>query len=511
MKQMSARALTTLAGLVCVFVASLPGIADAQQAGPVPRIEPADCVTDELVAAGADCYMFFGQEDRDEPNGTVVELPVAVIAPENAGDTSSDPRPAPLFFFPGGPGLSPMGEFEWIRGDAGNRPVVLIDHRGFRYATPALVCPGRTISPYQNELSPVMVSSTDTLERLRLHTETVERCYDKLVGEGVDVAKYNEYDIARDVDEIRELLGYGKVDIYGYSTGGGSVLAYLRYYPDSVRAFVLGAPWFGEYRNRAAIDEFYTIKQMYTDILGICVAEDPHCRELLPAWYYEIDRARRALDAQPYVTTVQADDGRPVTLTFDGIALIAKIYRRFEDVYMKLPNVLSRVQKHDYSALDDFFSVDGWREVSADDVDDRQTYGYYLAHICGDMGTNRPTKADVLAMLEREPALVVFEDNKICAWWGVDGAVPPEHNDRFHSDVPGLSLHGQVDSCCTTRWGHYLARTMPNLQILEFQALGHGLPGECRPQVISSFLDDPDAAVDDSCTDDVQLGPWVFE
>ena len=274
------------------FIWFLPGIASAQALGTVPRIEPADCVTRELVDANADCYLFFGQEDRDDPNGTIVELPVAVLAPDShGGSASADPNPDPLFFFPGGPGLSPMGNFDWIRGDAGNRPVVLIDHRGFRYAKPTLVCPGRTISPYQNELSPVIVSSTDTMERLNLHAGTVERCYEKLVAEGIDVAKYNEYDITRDVDEIRQLLGYGKVNVYGYSTGGGSVLAYLRYYPDSVRAFVLGAPWFGEYRNRAAIDEFYTIKQMYTDILGRCVAEDPHCRELLPAWYIR-DRPR---------------------------------------------------------------------------------------------------------------------------------------------------------------------------------------------------------------------------
>ena len=243
MKHMPAPALAIGWAPVCAFVLFLPHIASAQQTEPVPRLESADCVTGELVDANADCYLFFGQEDRDDPNGTIVELPVAVIAPDREGDVRSpDPKPDPLFFFPGGPGLSPMDNFDWIRGDTGNRPLVLIDHRDFRYAKPTLVCPGRTISPYQNELSPVMVASTDTMERLRLHAETVQRCYEKLVDEGIDVAKYNEYDIARDVDEIRQLLGYGKVNIYGYSTGAGSVLAYLRYYPDSVRAFVLGAP-----------------------------------------------------------------------------------------------------------------------------------------------------------------------------------------------------------------------------------------------------------------------------
>ena len=40
----------------------------------VPRIETAKCVTQELVDAGVECYLFFGQEDRDDPNGTIVEL-----------------------------------------------------------------------------------------------------------------------------------------------------------------------------------------------------------------------------------------------------------------------------------------------------------------------------------------------------------------------------------------------------------------------------------------------------
>ena len=491
------------------------------QDGRVPRIEPAECVTRALVDANAECYVFFGQEDRDDPNGTIVELPVGVIAPESEGDP---PNPDPVFFFPGGPGLSPMravsslltsgrsDSFDWIRNDIGDRPLVLIDHRGFPHAKPTLPCPGRTISPYQNDLSPVTVSSTDTMERLRLHTETVERCYQKLVDQGVDVTKYNEYDISRDVEEIRRLLGYDKINIYGYSTGGGTVIAYLRYYPDSVRSMVFGAPWFGEYRNRAAIDEFYTLKQTYTDILGLCVAQNPHCRELIPAWYHEIDRARRVLDKKPYIKTVKTEDGETVTLSFDGVAFMGKIYRRFENVYMKLPNVISRIQRQDYSALDDFFETHRWTKVSPDDTDDRQPYGYYLAHVCGDMGRNRPTKQDVIAMLEREPALLAFEDNKICAWWGADGAVPPEHNDRLYSEVPGLSLHGQVDSCCILlRWGTYLAGSMPNLQLVELQALGHGLAGECRPKLVASFLEEPYAKVDDSCKNDVPLGPWVFE
>jgi pimeloyl-ACP methyl ester carboxylesterase len=193
---------------------------------------------------------------------------------------------------------------------------------------------------------------------------------------------------------------------------------------------------------------------------------------------------------------------------------MGKLYMSFEFQYMKLPNVLSRTARGDYSALDDFFEIDQWTEVSpndTNDTDDETPYGYYLAHLCGDMGANRPTQEDVLAMLEREPALLNFEDLKICAWWGADGAVPANHNDRFESDVPTLSLHGQVDIWCTTRWGEYLAKSTPNLQIVELQALGHELPGDCRPRMVSSFLEAPYTPVDESCKNDVALGPWVFE
>lgn len=190
--------------------------ANGQEVAEVPRIENAECVTEALVEANADCYMFFGQEDRDAPGGTIVELPVAVMAPET-GIQNSDP----VFFFPGGPGGSPM-QYAGQMDEIGDRTLVLIEHRGFVHAKPDLSCPGLRLSPFFNQLSPVIVSSTDTMERLRIHAESVEECYAKLVSEGVNVQKYNGYDVARDVDEIRTLLGYDKINIYGSSAGGSS-------------------------------------------------------------------------------------------------------------------------------------------------------------------------------------------------------------------------------------------------------------------------------------------------
>lgn len=44
----------------------------------VPRMEPGECVSQKLMDVGARCFLFYGQEDRDDPNGTIVTLPVAI-------------------------------------------------------------------------------------------------------------------------------------------------------------------------------------------------------------------------------------------------------------------------------------------------------------------------------------------------------------------------------------------------------------------------------------------------
>ncbi len=481
--------------------------AKAQDSTSLPRIEEAECVTDVLANVNAKCYTFFAEEDRDDPSGTVVELPVAVITPKTASEGAE-----PVFFFPGGPGssrLSSEEEIQSLLADTPDNPLVVFDPRGFVHAKPALRCPDYSaFSPYFNTLSPVIISTTDTEERLRMHADAIERCYEKLFAEGVDIPKYNDYEIARDVEEIRTLLGYDRINIYGISAGSGSALQYLRYYPDNVRAMILGWPWFGAFRDRAAIDEYYTQKQMFTDVLELCVSTDPECRELLPAWYHAIDRARRTLDAKPFVKIVQDENGEEQTLYFDGVALMNRIYMYSASIYDKLPNVVARIQKGDYSALDDFFGTSDWGDLWNPA---HWAKGAYLALICNDMGTNRPTKEDTRSMVEREPAVLGYEDNKMCAWWGSDGDVPPEHRFPVVSDVPTLTLHGQVDACCGTRWGHYVAETIPNTQIVEFQAQGHADESQCRHKVISAFLKEPSTEVDDSCRDEVPLRPWVLE
>lgn len=507
--EFNAPAHPLLAIIACTFLLIIgASSAQAEQAEQIPRLEPSECATEALTSAGATCYTFYAQENRDDPNGAIIELPVAVIESE-AGQVPDDP----VFFFPGGPGYSVLGAGELIADyveDVAPRTLVLLDHRGMLHARPALRCPDfAEVSTYHNIIfTPAVSSSLNTRERIHSVTDAVEQCYEKLVSEGIDVARYNSYAIARDVDAIRRLLGYEKINAYGRSTGGGTALAYLRYFPQHVRSAVLVSPWYTNLRNRAPIDELYTIKQKYTDILGLCVMQSERCRALLPSWFLAVERARRALDARPFVTTVKAADGTSRTLYFDGAAFLHVLYLTLVDNYARLPRIVTEIQQGDYSSLASFFQIETF---DPHPTAPRYALGYFLAHICNDMGTNRPSREDSIYMIRREPAILGFEPPWMCAWWGTDGAVPAKHSFRYRSDKPVLSIHGQMDPCCGIRWGQHLARTMPKLQYVELQAVGHTPSTACETALIGDFLSAPRKPVDDSCKDDVSLRPWLLE
>ncbi|HET8790526.1 MAG TPA: alpha/beta hydrolase, partial [Modicisalibacter sp.] len=478
-----------------------------------PRLEPSKCVTEALTEIDAQCYTFYGEENWDAPNGTLVELPVAVIEPESATNAKSNAGKPPVFFFPGGPGYSVIGNREYIaqlRKDIGQRTLVVMDHRGFIHAKPALECPDyAAVSPYHNIIhTPAITSSLDPMQRLDSITGAVTECYRKLEDEGIDIPQYNEFAVSRDVDEIRRLLGYDIIDAFGSSTGSGTVLSYIKYHPDHVRAAILGWPWFNSLRNRPPVDEFYTAKQTFTDVIALCTANSERCRELLPAWFLAIDRTRRALDDRPFIATVQEADGSEKTLYFDGAAFLDTLYLTLPDDYATLPSLIAEVRNDDYSSLDEFFRID---QYDPEPQAPSYALGYFLAHVCNDMGNNRPRPEDSIAAVQREPAILGFEPPWLCAWWGSDGDVPLGHSDPIETTTPALAIHGQMDPCCGTRWSEHLAQTMPNLQYVEFQAMGHSPVTECRSIMIDAFLDDPYAKVDKSCKNEVPLKPWELE
>lgn len=66
----------------------------------------------------------------------------------------------------------------------------------------------------------------------------VTRCRDRLTGTA-DLTRYTTPYAVGDVEQLRQWLGYEKINLWGESYGARAALEYLRRFPGRVRAVVL--------------------------------------------------------------------------------------------------------------------------------------------------------------------------------------------------------------------------------------------------------------------------------
>ena len=174
-------------------------------------------------SASARCGTLEVPEDWDRPSGRRLRLRVAVIASE-----SGSPAPEALFFLAGGPGQAATEQYPVVAPALAaarrGRDVVLVDQRGTGGSAP-LTCP--TLARGDGAALP-----EDDVQRLGA-------CARKLTASGMDLAHYGTRDFVRDLEAVRAALGHPRVDLVAVSYGTRAALAWLRAYPERIRALVL--------------------------------------------------------------------------------------------------------------------------------------------------------------------------------------------------------------------------------------------------------------------------------
>lgn len=150
--------------------------------------------------------------------------------------TSDSPGP-PIVYLAGGPGGSGtwsasgdrFGLFQALRavGD-----VIALDQRGTHYAEPNLVCPGSWDYPLDQPADPEVLAAA--------RRPFLEECY-AYWSDSLDLAAFNTWESAEDLDDLREALGAEQLVLWGISYGTHLGLAYLKQHPDRVhRAIFAG-------------------------------------------------------------------------------------------------------------------------------------------------------------------------------------------------------------------------------------------------------------------------------
>ena len=179
---------------------------------------------------------FYVKENRSDPDSRVIGIGFSRFQSNNS-------KSPPIFFLPGGPGSSflessppalhrtggPLLAEELL----GRCDLVFVDQRGFSKRGSML--DDRAFEP--ETVRPDATLEDRVREFRRFTGEVVER-YGRTQ---VDLRGYSILECIEDVNELRQLLGYGKITLRGQSFGSQWSFGVMKKYPDTVeRALLTG-------------------------------------------------------------------------------------------------------------------------------------------------------------------------------------------------------------------------------------------------------------------------------
>ncbi|HEY6887491.1 MAG TPA: alpha/beta hydrolase [Solirubrobacter sp.] len=172
----------------------------------------------------ADCGTLVVRENRADPKSRLIAVPVTRIRSRSAHPG------APIFRLEGGPGRSNL-DFPFASRYIGNRDLVLVGYRGVD-GSARLDCP--EVTDARRHTADLVSASA-----IRASAAAMRSCATRLMADGYDLAGYTLAERVDDLDDARQALGYGKVDLLSESFGTRVAMVYAWRHPRSVERSVM--------------------------------------------------------------------------------------------------------------------------------------------------------------------------------------------------------------------------------------------------------------------------------
>ena len=458
-----------------IFILAAAHLAAASRT-PVPAIEskPHPCrvqyIPDEVL-----CATYPVWENRERKSGRRIGLNI-VILPATGPDKTLDP----VFMLHGGPGAAATQLALGVSRSRmrARRDFVFIDQRGTGGSN-ALDCDFYGDPPDMRKA----VRGTFPVDAVRACRERLSKI--------ADLAMYTTAAGMDDVDDVRQWLGYDKINIWGASYGTVAAQVYLRRHGSHVRTVFLGGV--------APVDELIPLHhawagQRAVDILFDKCRTDSECNAAYPNLRAEfqsiLDRVRKGVDVN-----IKGPDGKlawvhPTLSSFsEGIR-----HSLYYDDGRSFPAMIHRAAGGDLALLLQ-------KGIDANlNLDAQLSMGMNLSVSCSE---DVPYIDD--ATLARETAntflgdLRVKEQRAACKEW-VSGEVPADVHRLVHSDVPALLISGARDSVTPPSFAERVAKELPNSVHVVFPESSHGNWGLCGVQLWTDLVERGSAkGLDTSC------------
>ena len=422
-------------------------------------------------------------EDRQAGSGRKIALNIFLLPAMTA-----HPEPDPFFALAGGPGQSATAAFPalaLISKIRALRDVVLVDQRGTGKSNP-LQCDLQSLSDPQAIIG------------AHYSPAAVQHCREES-DKRANTTQYTTSAATNDLDEIRQALGYSKINIFGGSYGAYAGLDYLHRHGDHVRSIALGeiaAPQVG------MIVRFASAEQSSIDGIIAACEGDSTCHGDFPNLRAEFNTVVERLAKSP--AEFQLNDQK-VTLTQEFF--LAKLRG-----LLYVPDVISGFPLIIHYAYANNWSVFGNVVVTLRGAFESGMFrGASFAALCSE---DIPPLTEETVRRETGNTLMgaaqVRAYQQYCHDWGKVGHVPKDFYAPVHSDVPALLISGALDPATPPSTAKQVARGLPNSRLLTIKQGTHGTGSECVDNVLADFVKQGSVTnLDFSCAEQIRLPAFV--
>jgi pimeloyl-ACP methyl ester carboxylesterase len=434
----------------------------------------------------------------EKADGATYELAVVIIK-----SRQQVVQPDPIIILQGGPGGSVISSYaSTLTGEnriLKDRDLVLLEQRGTPYSKPSLYC-----QEYDKFVLDYLNVNLSTEENDRLSTETMLACLHRIQAAGVDLANFNSFDDARDIESLRVALGYDKVNLYGVSYGSLLAQHYMRLFPNHLRSVILDG---------------VVAPQLNVNVLGIqsedrafrylfsACQKDERCNRYFPdleqVFYEVVDK----LDKNPvHLQLRDTEKWKTYDAVIDGQGFYGSIFQMLyaADIVYALPRMIYQVRDGNFttfSAIASFFVFDK-----------SMSYGMYYTVMCAEDSDFRleDVRRDGV-----EPRINEFNKDGPASFLNICKAIDvaqlgPKADESVQSDVPTLLLSGGFDPVTPQEFAQAAAENLKNSYLVYFPNGAHGqlLDSECSDSIAVQFWQDPSHAPDAGCISKATKPPF---
>ncbi len=464
-------------------------------AAPVTRLKPVTigrvpfqpCRTEDGNIEGL-CAKYEVYENRQARTGRKIAINIMVLPA-----LTDKPAPDPFVPLGGGPGQSAVETFPnagYVNTVRQQRSIVLIDQRGAGHSN-LLQCQLKDFNSAQS-----MVGDFFDLAKLRACRAELQK--------RADLTQYTTSIAADDLDEVRDALGYDKINVFGGSYGTRLGLVYLRRHEEHVRTLTLEGVAPPQYKIPLPFSR--TIQKSIEHLIDAC-ALDNSCKQSFPDLASEfrtiVDRLEKS-PAQFNLRNPEAGKTQQITLS-RGMFLANLRPVLYNPVFAgQFPSMVHHAFKNDWAGY-------GAAVLNVNARLERiLARGMWFSILCAE---DVPNITETEVKNETEGTLLgdfqVRLYQKACQEWP-KGNIPKDYFAPIHSDVPVLLISGVLDPATPPEMAEQTAHDLAHSRLIAIQEGTHGTGSPCIDGLIANFVEQGSVEhLDASCTNEIHLPPFA--